>query len=130
MIGRNRSRNSRPNCPQDCTGSFPVSSWSCSDQNFDAGTSFPFGRGDGLVKLFGPDPVKLTELADKVRLRLAALPGVLSVGGFGIGNHSDLQFMVVKEKCTPLGIPVGRECRDGDGGRNDCHRNEGRQKSL
>jgi cobalt-zinc-cadmium resistance protein CzcA len=69
----------------------------------------PFNPGEGgqLVKLFGPDLVKLEQLAEQVRERLRKLPGVEDVGVSRLMGQSDLRFAIDREKCLRWGVQVG-----------------------
>src|SRR5262249_4376061 len=61
-------------------------------------------KGDNSVKIFGPDLVKLEELAQKVKARLVAVRGVENVGIFRIMGQSNLEFRVDPRKCQLWGV--------------------------
>jgi cobalt-zinc-cadmium resistance protein CzcA len=65
-------------------------------------------KGDNAVKIFGPDLVKLEELAEKVKQRLEQVRGIgkEDVGVFRIMGQSNLEFRVDKEKCKRWGVQV------------------------
>jgi cobalt-zinc-cadmium resistance protein CzcA len=64
-------------------------------------------KGDNSVKIFGPDLVKLEELAIKVKLRLERVHGIgNSVGIFRIMGQSNLEFRVDKDKCELWNLKV------------------------
>ncbi len=65
-------------------------------------------KGDNAVKIFGPDLVKLEELAEKVKQRLEQVRGIgkEDVGVFRIMGQSNLEFRVDRKKCERWGVQV------------------------
>jgi heavy metal efflux system protein len=64
-------------------------------------------KGDNSVKIYGPDLVKLEELAEKTKNALATVRGVNEPGIFRIMGQSNFEFVVDKEKCKRWGVQVG-----------------------
>jgi cobalt-zinc-cadmium resistance protein CzcA len=63
-------------------------------------------KGENSVKIFGPDLVKLEELANQVDQKLSAVPGVVDSGIFRIQGQSNLVFEIDRDKCATWGVRV------------------------
>jgi cobalt-zinc-cadmium resistance protein CzcA len=61
-------------------------------------------KGDNSVKIFGPDLEELEDIAEKVRNKLRAVPGIENVGVFNIKGQTNLEFRVDLDKCKRWGI--------------------------
>jgi Cu/Ag efflux pump CusA len=85
--------------------SFPGISWRLS-HGVIAQAPFVLEKGEGLVKIFGPDLEHLEELAGKLRQKLRKIEGVSSVSLLTRGRKAQLEFVVNKEKCAHWGLTV------------------------
>jgi heavy metal efflux system protein len=63
-------------------------------------------KGDNSVKIYGPDLVKLEELAEQTKNVLLNIHGLFDIGVFRIMGQSNLEFAVDMEKCKHWGVQV------------------------
>jgi cobalt-zinc-cadmium resistance protein CzcA len=65
-------------------------------------------QGDNSVKIIGPDLAELERLAEKVKDRMAGVPGIgqENVGIYRIMGQSNVEFRVDKAKCKRWGLTV------------------------
>jgi cobalt-zinc-cadmium resistance protein CzcA len=63
-------------------------------------------KGDNSVKIFGPDLDKLEVLAEQVKGRLSAIPGIENVGVFRTKGQPNLEIPVDPQKCSLWGVSV------------------------
>jgi cobalt-zinc-cadmium resistance protein CzcA len=81
---------------------FPGVDWSVApDRRGRFWEPFRARRGEGLVKVFGPDLEELEQLAGKLKEALAASPGVEGVGISHVLGRPRLQLGVDRAKCAP-----------------------------
>lgn len=67
-------------------------------------------KGENAVKIFGPDLIKLEELAARVKSTLAAIPGIENPGVFRIQGQSNLEFPIDRQRCSRWNVSVGDVC--------------------
>ncbi len=63
-------------------------------------------KGDNSVKIVGPDLDKLEQLADQVKARLSAIPGLENVGIFRTKGQPNLEIPIDPQKCSLWGVSV------------------------
>jgi cobalt-zinc-cadmium resistance protein CzcA len=63
-------------------------------------------KGDNSVKIFGPDLDELEKLANEVKTRLEAIPGMADVGIFRIKGQGNLEFGIDRAKAKFWGVSV------------------------
>jgi cobalt-zinc-cadmium resistance protein CzcA len=63
-------------------------------------------KGDNSVKIFGPDLDRLEALAEQVKGRLSAIPGIESVGVFRTKGQPNLEIPIDPQKCSLWGVSV------------------------
>jgi heavy metal efflux system protein len=63
-------------------------------------------KGDNCVKIYGPDLIRLEELAEQTKKALAQIPGLHDLGIYHVLGQSNLEFVVDKEKCKYWGVQV------------------------
>jgi heavy metal efflux system protein len=63
-------------------------------------------KGDNSIKIFGPDLPALEKLAEQVKNRLTAIPGIANVGVFHVMGQPNLEIPVDPHKCNRWGVTV------------------------
>jgi cobalt-zinc-cadmium resistance protein CzcA len=63
-------------------------------------------KGDNCVKIYGPDLIKLEELADRTKKELSKIQGLHDLGIYQVMGQSNFEFVVDKEKCKRWGVQV------------------------
>jgi cobalt-zinc-cadmium resistance protein CzcA len=93
----------------DLTDSFPGVDWNFSQYIRDNVMEALSGvQGDNAVKIIGPDLAQLERLAEKVKDRLAQVPGIgrANVGIYRIMGQSEVMFRADRQKCKRWGVSV------------------------
>jgi Cu/Ag efflux pump CusA len=63
-------------------------------------------KADNSVKWYGPDLLKLEELAEKTKSELSKIRGLHDLGIYRVMGQSNFEFTVDKEKCKRWGVMV------------------------
>jgi cobalt-zinc-cadmium resistance protein CzcA len=63
-------------------------------------------KGDNSVKIFGPNLEELERLAEELKIRLTAIPGITSVGVFRVQGQPNLEIPIDSEKCNYWAVSV------------------------
>jgi cobalt-zinc-cadmium resistance protein CzcA len=106
-----RKRRTRPEIVEDLSAELacklPGIEWSFSQYIRDNVMEAISGvKGDNSVKIYGPELVRLEELAEKTKKVINGIPGVADVGIYHIMGQANLEFGVDKQKCKYWGVQV------------------------
>jgi cobalt-zinc-cadmium resistance protein CzcA len=63
-------------------------------------------KGDNSIKIYGPDLIKLEELAEETKNTLSKIRGIYDTGIFHVLGQSNFEFVVDREKCKRWGVQV------------------------
>ncbi len=90
---------------QELAAKFPGVDWNFSQNIRDNVMEALSGvKGDNSIKVFGHDLVKLDQLADEIKNRIADIKGIENVGVFSIMGQSNLEFRIDPAKCARWGV--------------------------